>query len=206
VFTSDQGYAWGHHGYNLKIAPYDANLLAPLIFVKPNEFPENQTCDIPVNGTDIIATFHSMCDVTPANKLDGRDLTDLIVNPERDSWNKEPMIQIYSGFNYGNDTIKIELEIAHKTGDWSAFIVHKTGIKAWMMLQTGRYKYVRYIYKDYIEELYDLENDPEELTNLAVKAEQKPLLRKFRKQLLKEFKKKNCQFLDLLPEPAEKNM
>jgi hypothetical protein len=54
--------------------------------------------------------------------------------------------------------------------------------------------------------LYDLENDPEELTNLAVKAEQKPLLLKFRKQLLKEFKKKNCQFLDLLPEPMEKNM
>lgn len=206
VFTSDQGYAWGHHGYNLKIAPYDANLLAPLIFVKPNEFPENQICDIPVNGTDIIATFFSMCDVTPANNLDGRDLTELIVNPETESWNKEPMIQIYSGSNYGNDIIKIELEKAHKTGDWSEFIVHKTKIKAWMMLQTGKYKYVRYIYKDYIEELYDLENDPEELTNLAVKVEQKPLLRKFRKQLLKEFKKKNCQFLDLLPEPIEKNM
>ena len=75
-----------------------------------------------------------------------------------------------------------------------------------MMMNTGQYKYVRYIYKDYIEELYDLENDPEELINLAVKAEQKPLLRKLRKQLLKEFKKKNCQFLDLLPEPIEKNM
>ncbi len=208
VFTSDQGYAWGQHGYSLKIAPYDSHLLAPLIFVKPKEFPQNKVCDVPVNGTDIIATFHSMANVKPTNKLDGRDLTELITNPETDNWKEDPMIQIYTGsYCYGNDTIKMELEKAYKTGDWSRFIAHKfTGTKAWMMLQTGKYKYVRYIYKDYIEELYDLENDPEELKNLAVKAEYKTLLRKYRGQLLHEFEKKNCQFIDLLPEPIEKNM
>ena len=207
VFTSDQGYAWGHHGYNLKIAPYDANLLAPLIFVKPNEFPQNKVCNIPVNGTDIIATFHSMSNIKPAQKLDGRDLSELIANPEIDSWNEAPMIQIYTGSLYGNSDIKKELEKAQKTGNWSKFIVHEpTGTKAWMMLQTGKYKYVRYIYKDYLEELYDLETDPEELINLAVKAEFKPELRKMRNQLLNEFSKKDGQFLDLLPEPMEKTL
>lgn len=207
VFTSDQGYAWGQHGYNLKIAPYDANLLAPLIFVKPNEFPQNKVCDVPVNGTDIIATFHSTCNISPAKKIDGRDLTELITNPETNSWNEEPMIQTYTGSLYGNKAIKDELKKAYKTGDWSRFIAHKpTGTKAWMMLRIGKYKYVRYIYKDYIEELYDLKNDPEELSNLAVKSEYKPLLRKMRKRLLKEFEKKDCQFLDLLPDPIEKNM
>ncbi|MCG6191008.1 sulfatase-like hydrolase/transferase [Maribellus maritimus] len=207
VFSSDQGYAWGQHGYNLKIAPYDANLLAPLIFVRPNDFPQNKVCNIPVNGTDIIATFHSLCNIQPSQKLDGRDLTELIYKPKADSWNNESMVQLYTGLIYGNDTIKSELEKAHKTDDWSKFIVHRnTGTKAWMMLQTGKYKYVRYIYKDYIEELYDLENDPEELTNLAVKLEYKVRLRKMREQLLKEFRAKNCRFLDLLPEPVEKNM
>src|SRR5690606_23939252 len=37
IFTSDNGYAWGHHGYNLKIAPYDANLLTPLVFMYGNK-------------------------------------------------------------------------------------------------------------------------------------------------------------------------
>ena len=44
IFTSDQGYAWGHHGYNLKVAPYDANLLAPLIFVQPGKIPAGGNC------------------------------------------------------------------------------------------------------------------------------------------------------------------
>ncbi len=205
VFTSDQGYAWGHHGFNLKIAPYDANLLAPLIFVKQNEFPQNKVCEIPVNGVDVISTFHAMCNIQPYQKLDGRDISELISNPETDSWTESPMVQIYTGSMYGNEAIREELQKAQKTGDWKKFIVHdQTGIRPWMMLHTGKYKYIRHIYKDYIEELYDLESDPEELVNLAVKAEYKDLLGELRSQLLEEFKAKNCQFLDLLPEPLER--
>lgn len=206
VFTSDQGYAWGQHGYNLKIAPYDANLLSPLIFVKQDEFPEKEVCDIPVNGTDIIATIHSMCNILPKGKIDGRDLSELIANPKTDSWDQGPMIQMYSGSLYGNNTIINELQKAYETDDWSKFIAHEqTGTRAWMMLQTGKYKYIRYIYKDYLEELYDLDNDPEELINLAVKPDFKPLLRQMREQLVQEFREKDCEFLDLLPEPIEIN-
>ena len=48
------------------------------------------------------------------------------------------------------------------------FNTHKTGIKAWVMARQGKYKYIRYMYQDYLDELYDLEADPEELYNLAV--------------------------------------
>ena len=117
------------------------------------------------------------------------------------------MIQIYTGGNYGNERIKAELEEAQQTGDWKRFNVHPiTGTKAWMMLRAGRYKYVRYIYKDYIEELYDLDNDPEELVNLAVKQENRELLHQMRAQLIREFQKKGAIFLDLLPDPIEKTM
>jgi len=207
IFTSDQGYAWGHHGYNLKVAPYDANLLAPLIFVQPGMIPQGRTATMPVNGVDLISTIHSLANIEPAHALDGRDISEIIYDPESGNWKDSVMVQIYTGRNYGNQLIKDELEKAQQSGDWTAFNVHpKTNTKAWMMMRIGQYKYVRYIYKDYIEELYDLKNDPEELVNLAVKEESRDLLYKLRGQLLEEFTKKGAIFLDLLPEPKEKIM
>lgn len=201
IFTSDNGYAWGQHGFKLKIAPYDANLLTPLIVSQPNRFPENEVCEYPVNGVDIIKTIHSLTGVSPQNRLDGRDFSDLLVNPHQEKWSAEPMIQIYTGSRYGVEEITKELKLARKTGKWKKFIVHKTGIRAWMMMRKDKYKYVRYIYKDYIEELYDLENDPEELNNLAVKEEYHQLLGEYRMETVSLFKAKGATFVELLPEP-----
>lgn len=207
IFTSDQGYAWGHHGYNLKVAPYDANLLAPLIFVQPGKIPAGKQSNYPVNGVDLIAAFHSFCDIKPAQRLDGRDISELVFNPETRNWEDSVMVQIYTGRNYGNEVIKTELGKARETDDWKSFNVHpRTNTKAWMLLRAGKYKYVRYIYKDYIEELYDLESDPDELVNLAVRQKNQALLYEMRAQLIKEFEKKGATFLDLLPEPLEKSL
>ena len=68
-------------------------------------------------------------------------------------------------------------------------------------MRKENYKYVRYIYKDYIEELYDLENDPEELVNLAVRAEYHQILEEYRLECEQQFKKKGAAFMDLLPAP-----
>lgn len=202
IFTSDNGFAWGQHGFRLKLAPYDANLLTPLIVSQPNRFPENEVCEYPVNGVDIIKTIHSLTGVKPSNQLDGRDISDLLLNPNKEKWDSEPMIQIYTGKIYGGvEEITRLLKKAHKTGDWKKFVVHKTGIPAWMMLRKDKYKYVRYIYKNYIEELYDLENDPDELHNLAIKKEYHDLLAEYRKETEELFKAKGATFIDLMPEP-----
>ena len=201
VFTSDNGYAWGQHGFRLKVAPYDANLLTPLIVSQPKHFPQNEVCVHPVNGVDIIKTIHSLSGVNPDNNLDGRDFSELLINPTQEKWSAPPMIQIYTGGLYGEEVIVRELKAAIETGDWNKFDVHKTGIRAWMMMRKENYKYVRYIYKDYIEELYDLETDPEELVNLAVRADYHKLLEEYRLECEQLFKKKGAAFIGLLPEP-----
>ena len=201
IFTSDNGYAWGQHGFKLKVAPYDANLLTPLIVSRPSQFPQNKVCNHPVNGVDIIKTIHSLCGIIPTNHLDGRDFSELLINPGQEEWSSSPMIQIYTGSIYGEEEIVHELKAANESGDWNRFVVHKTGIRAWMMMRKDNYKYVRYIYKDYMEELYDLENDPEELVNLAAKADYHKLLGEYRLETEKLFKEKGATFIDLLPEP-----
>jgi arylsulfatase A-like enzyme len=204
VFTSDQGYAWGQHGVTLKIAPYDANLLAPLIVHWPGKVPADTRSTVPVNGVDLVRTFHSLAGVEPAEKLDGRDLTEILLQPQIRDWDDKPMVQAYIGTMYGGEPQLIaELEKAHDTGDWSEFITHKTGIRAWLMLRQGNYKYIRYIYQDYLDELYDLAADPEELSNLAVRPEYHDAKMAMRTLLNAELKKGGAKFVPLLPVPTQ---
>ena len=48
VFTSDQGFAWGQHGFRVKIAAYDSNIRSPLIISQPGRIPEGAVCPTPV--------------------------------------------------------------------------------------------------------------------------------------------------------------
>lgn len=202
VFTSDQGFAWGQHGLRDKIAPYDASLLAPLIVSNPKRFARGEVCPRPVSGVDIIRTFHSLADLKPEVSLDGRDLTALLEKPRRETWSDEPMIQTYTGGLYGADAITTALREAQRTGDWKKFIVYETvGTRAWLMLRVGHYKYVRYIYPEYIEELYDLAGDPDELKNLAVRKEHHARLAELREKLVRAFAAKGASFVELLPPP-----
>ena len=204
VFTSDQGYAWGQHGFNLKIAPYDANLLAPLIVHWPGTVPPNTRSTVPVNGVDLIRTFHQLADIEPATRLDGRDLTELFFHPETGNWDEQPMLQTYTGSIYGEGQLTEELKKAHSTGDWSKFNTHKTGIKAWLMVRQGKYKYIRYIYEDYLDELYDMQADPDELHNLAIRPEYHATKLAMRGLLTDELKKTGVRFVPLLPEPIQR--
>ena len=39
IFTSDQGFAWGQHGFRHQVAAYDSNIRSPLIFSMPGRIP-----------------------------------------------------------------------------------------------------------------------------------------------------------------------
>jgi arylsulfatase A-like enzyme len=200
IFTADQGFAWGQHGYSDKMAPYDANLLSPLIVANPR-FPQDAVCTRIVSGMDIIATIQKLAGLENS-PTDGRDFSALLSNPNQANWSDKPMIQMFTGSVYGDDAIAAALKKAHATGDWSRLIAEKrTGIRSWLMLREGQYKYVRYLYPNYIEELYDLQADPLELTNLALRKVNHELLATLRAKLLKAFAFRGATYLDLLPAP-----
>jgi hypothetical protein len=66
-------------------------------------------------------------------------------------------------------------------------------------LHDGRYKYIRTFEKDEIEELYDLQKDPEELTNLALLKKHGARVVKMRDQTIGELKRTKAGFVDNLP-------
>ncbi|MEX0324362.1 MAG: sulfatase-like hydrolase/transferase [Puniceicoccaceae bacterium] len=196
IFTSDQGFAWGDHGLRDKRYPYDAALRSPFIVYAPKRFAEGAVCDQPVNGQDIVRTIHSLAEVKPGVSLDGRDLIPLLEDPTAGgSWSKLPMIQTYTVNKYDSE----EIEQAIREGDWESLMFDNS--PSWMMLHDGRYKYTRYLAKDCIEELYDLESDPEELDNLAIRIEWKSKLWTMRLATEDAFRAKGAGFVDLLPAP-----
>lgn len=201
-FTADKGFAWGQHGFKDKIAPYDSNLLSPLIISNPTSYPQGAVCQATVNGADIIRTFYSLTGLIPETSLDGRDFSVLLKEPLRQEWTNEPMLMTHTGSLYGTEAIAAALSQAQATGDWKKLIAEKrTGIRSWLMLREGRYKYVRYLYKDYIEELYDVQNDPLELENLALRKGRHSQLAELREKLIRSFATKGATFMDLLPPP-----
>ena len=99
---------------------------------------------------------------------------------------------VATGRKFGSDTNAIPegREAFHGNVPW------------YVMIRDRRYKYVRPLIRD-IEELYDLEKDPEELDNLAVKAEHKTRLRSMRGQAIAELRRTKCGFVDRMPAVRE---
>ena len=187
VFTSDQGLAWGQHGFRgTKVAPYDANIRSPLIVSFPGKLPEGKVVEKPVGGVDIVPTFFSFAGIDMPWEMHGNDLTPLLKDADAD-W-PHPMLLTGLGRRYGSDTNVIPRgeEAMHGQVPW------------YVMLREGKYKYIRPLIED-LEELYDLKADPDELDNLAVKAEHQATLKHMRAAAIAELRKDNAGFIDSMP-------
>ena len=92
VFTSDQGYAWGQHGFRAKLAPYDANIRSPLIISMPGTLPEGGVCRTPVGGADLPPTLLRYTGVDLPWPMHGHDLTPLLQDPEKDWPHNDPAV------------------------------------------------------------------------------------------------------------------
>jgi arylsulfatase A-like enzyme len=190
VYTSDQGYAWGQHGCSEKWMAYDANIAAPLIFSWPEKIDAGQVCDEPVTGLDIVSTFHSLAGVTPVIELHGRDLARLLEDPTQTL--EDPLLLTHTARVYGERFLN-DIEQGTFVGQ---------GVKpAYIMMRDGRYKYIRHMQADTIEEAYNLQEDPLELTNLAVDPNFASRLKRLREEAAHEVRQKNGEFVDCLPAP-----
>lgn len=192
VFTSDQGYAWGQHGFRAKLAPYDANIRSPMIVSMPGTLPEGAVCRSPVGGADLAPTLLSFAGLKLPWIMHGHDLTPLLKDPDG-AW-PHPVLMPFTADQFGDDCDVVPAPPKNR---------HKSGVPWYLMLVEGRYKYIRTLDAGEPEELYDLLADPEELTNLAGKAEHRDWFLKLRKATLAELKRTGAKMVDSLPEVGQ---
>lgn len=189
VFTSDQGFAWGQHGFRHKLAPYDANLRAPCIVSMPGTLPEGAVCTRPVSGADLVPTFFRFAGIPLPWEMHGHDLTPLLRQPDA-PWPHPVMVE-FTGDRFGSDTVKPPPrgERYHE-------------IPWYVLLRDGRYKYIRTLEEGEIEELYDIESDPEELTNLALEPSRAAEVARLRAAAVAELRRTGAGLADNLPRVA----
>lgn len=191
VYSADQGFAMGEHGFRTKLAPYDANYRSPLIVSMPSALPQGQVCKHAVNAPDLVATFLAFAGIEPPWPMHGRDLTPLLRQPDR-AW-PHPCLYEHTGQSYGSDVTKVlgaePAKAEHNHVPW------------YVALIDGQYKYIRYLAPGQPEELYDLAADPDECVNLADSRAHQDALAKLRSRWIEELKRTDAPFLHVLPAP-----
>jgi arylsulfatase A-like enzyme len=106
VFTSDQGLAFGQHGFRgVKVAGYDANVRSPLIFSQPGRVPEARSVKRPSAAVDIAPTIFRAAGVKLPWEMHGHDLFPLIQNPNANWPHACMMVATHDVF--GSDTTNI---------------------------------------------------------------------------------------------------
>ncbi|MCM8542049.1 MAG: sulfatase-like hydrolase/transferase [Lentisphaeraceae bacterium] len=195
IYTSDQGFAWGQHGFKSKVAPYFATIAAPLIFRMPKKFRDKYMCEgtvvnAPVSGIDIPSTIYSLIGQKTPWYFHGYDLTPLLQKPNAD-WQK-PAVVVHYASQFGSAT-----DVIPPTGDPKLY--HGPGVPWYVMASQGRYKYIRTLVAGEPEEFYDLVSDPQEIKNLAPNKKYKELMDKYRKIMVDELKRTGAKFVDKMP-------
>ena len=159
-----------------------------MIVSLPGRIPEGKVCESPVAGVDLIPTFFSYAGIDLPWEMHGHDLTPVLENPAVD-W-PHPARVTFTGRSYGADTDRIP-------DDPDLHVLN--GIPWYVSLRQGRHKYIRTLVENEIEELYDIDADPEELTNLALDATHKRQLKRFRQALITELQRTDAGMVKTLP-------
>jgi arylsulfatase A-like enzyme len=156
VFTSDNGYSFGSHRWAGKIVPYDESVRVPLSIAGPGI--ARGTNDEIVAHIDFAPTFYDLAGIAPAQDVDGRSLLPLLRGDEL-PWRVDLLIE-YQAPPRAIHTFEQVREVVAR----GIVVPFAPDYRA---VRTARFSYIEwYAGPEHEYELYDMADDPYQLTNL----------------------------------------
>ncbi|MEK9612847.1 MAG: sulfatase [Flavobacteriaceae bacterium] len=140
VYTSDQGFYLGEHGWFDKRFMYEESLRTPLLMRYPKEIPAGTVVEEMVQNLDFAPTFLDYANVAKPTELQGESFRELVAK-KTTQWRDAIY---YTYYEYPS--------------------VHM--VKRHYGIRTERYKLMHFYYDIDEWELYDLEKDPSEMVNV----------------------------------------
>lgn len=159
VYTSDQGFYMGEHGWFDKRFMYEESMRTPLIMRLPDGFSRRGDITELVQNIDYAPTFLELAGAAVPDDIQGLSLVPLLKGEHPDDWRTALYYHFY------------EYPAEHM-------------VKRHYGIRTDRYKLIHF-YNDIDEwELYDMQNDPHELDNLYGKEGYDELTAELKSRLL----------------------
>ncbi len=144
IFTSDNGFLCGSHGYGSKVLPYEESARVPLIIYDPRHANSgrNLRSRALTGNVDMAPTIMDLAGIRQPPGMDGRSLMSLYDDPAGKVHDALPLINV-----------------------WGPAEVHSLGV----VTKDEKYIYWPYAGEGFqaTEELYHLGKDPAEMRNLA---------------------------------------
>lgn len=150
VYTSDQGFYMGEHGWFDKRFMYEESFRTPLLMMYPKKIKAGSVCNELVQNIDFAPTYLALAGVESPVKMDGRSLEPLFSGEKPEEWRKTLYYHYY-------DYPAIHMVRRHDG------------------VSDGRYKLIHFygegkakdqgVDAEYFE-LYDLLTDPHEMKNV----------------------------------------
>jgi len=176
IYTSDNGFFCGSHGYGSKVLPYEESSRVPLVIYDPRHQNSGKKLrsSALTGNIDFAPTILKLAGLPVPENMDGKDLMTVYDNPKSSLHKALPLINV-----------------------WGKAPTHCLGV----VTEKMKYLYWGYAAEGFevTEELYDLEKDPLELTNLAQNPSDLksiPKMQRLYDQQLKNWKKQAVSYND----------
>ncbi|MXP45575.1 sulfatase family protein [Allopontixanthobacter sediminis] len=140
VYTSDQGFYLGEHGWFDKRFMYEESLRTPLLIQYPGHIAPGTRVTAPVQNVDYAPTFLELAGLAQQPSIQGRTLREVFDNSPPADWREDIYYHYYEypGFH---------------------------AVRAHYGVRTERYKLIRFYGDINAWEFYDLQADPAEMHN-----------------------------------------
>ena len=160
VFTSDEGYFYGEHGLSVeRRLAYEESARIPLFVRWPKLIKAGSTRSEMVLSIDLAPTLLEIGGAPSVKGMHGRSLVPLL-RGEQVPWRKSILIEHFSDGVFPR--------------------MSKMGYQC---VRTEQWKYIHYVDLDGMDELYNLQADPFEMTNAIGQPDARPALEEMKAEL-----------------------
>ncbi len=161
VYTTDNGYFLGEHGWYDKRFMYEPSMRVPLLLRYPRMVDGGQVESRFAMNIDLAPTILDFAGIEVPDSMQGRSLKPVVEGEPPRDWRTSAYYSYFENSwafrNMSRDQMtdpSFQFWTAHRVGP-------NRGVRR------DRYKLIEYYTEDGYTELFDLEEDPHELSNLA---------------------------------------
>lgn len=141
IYSSDQGFYLGEHGWYDKRWMFEESLKMPFLIQWPGKIKPGTTCEKLIQNIDYAPTFLEVAGLKNPSEVQGKSLLPLFKNPKTDSWRQSIY---YHYYEHGG-----EHQVPRHEG-----------------VRTARYKLINFYSNDGFN-LFDLKGDPQEMKDVS---------------------------------------